>query len=45
MIIFIIALNVFNDDVKCAVKVNGHMTSWFDVEIGVKNGYLLSPVL
>jgi hypothetical protein len=33
------------DDVKCAVKVNEHMTQWFDVEIGVKQGCLLSPVL
>ena len=43
MVIFTIALKVY--DVKCAVKVNNHMTNWFDVEIGVKQDCLLSSVL
>ena len=32
-------------DVKCAVKINDIKTNWFDVNNGVKQGCILSPVL
>ena len=32
-------------NVKCSVRINGHMTEWFDVHSGLKQGYILSPLL
>ena len=30
---------------ECAVVINGQITEWFKVEVGVKQGCLLSPTL
>lgn len=39
------AIHSLYDNVKCAVNVNGHMTSYLDVALGVKQGCRLSPTL
>ena len=39
------ALKSLYNDVKCAVKLNNQLSSWFDVNVGLKQGCLLSPVL
>lgn len=31
--------------VSCAVKVNENLTDWFDINVGVKQGRVLSPTL
>ena len=31
--------------VECAVRINGHVTPWFKVDSGVKQGCILSPLL
>ena len=31
--------------VECAIKLNGHMTEWFSVNSGLKQGCVLSPML
>ena len=33
------------DNVKCAVVFNGQLTEWFRVNIGERQGCLLSPIL
>ena len=33
------------DNVDCAVVINGQLTEWFRVEIGVRQGCLLTPIL
>ena len=42
---FLDAIKAIYKYVKSAVKLNGHMTEWFTVNIGLKQGCLLSPVL
>lgn len=42
---FLDTLRSLYDQVKCCVKVNGYRTDWFDVNIGLKQGCLLSPIL
>ena len=32
-------------NVKCTVRVNGQHTDWFDVNCGLKQGCILSPML
>ena len=32
-------------NVSCTVKFNDLYSDWFDVNTGVKQGYILSPVL
>ena len=32
-------------NVKCSVRINGHMTEWFDVHSGLKQGCILSALL
>ncbi|KAK6191131.1 hypothetical protein SNE40_002872 [Patella caerulea] len=39
------ALRSLYNNTKCAVNVNNHLTDWFDVTLGVKQGCLLSPSL
>ena len=34
-----------HDNVECAVVINGQLTEWFIVEIGVRQGCLLLPIL
>jgi hypothetical protein len=33
------------NEVKCTVRVNNDLTPWFNVEAGVKQGCILSPIL
>ena len=33
------------NEVKCAVRINGQISYWFDVKIGLKQGCILSPLL
>jgi hypothetical protein len=33
------------DSTECAVAINGHVTNWFEVKVGVRQGCLLSPTL
>ena len=33
------------DSVECTIAINGQLTGWFRVEIGVRQGCLLSPIL
>ena len=39
------AIKSLYDNVLCSVRVNGAHTEWFDVELGVKQGCILSPTL
>ena len=38
-------LKAIYNNVKCSVRINGHLTDWFSVNTGLKQGCLLSPVL
>ena len=40
-----IGLRQLYSHVECAVRVNGHVTPWFKVDSGVKQGCVLSPLL
>jgi len=42
---FLKAVQGLYKDIKCAVKVNGSVTDWFDVNTGLRQGCLLSPLL
>ena len=33
------------DDTECSVVINGHIINWFKVNVGVRQGCLLSPTL
>ena len=33
------------EETECAVTINGHITDWFTVGVGVRQGCLLSPTL
>ena len=39
------ALKSLYNEVKCAVRINGQISDWFDVKIGLKQGCILSPLL
>ena len=39
------ALKSLYNEVKCSVRINGQMSDWFDVKIGLKQGCILSPLL
>ena len=43
--IFLSAIQSLYSDLRCTVCVNNDLTSWFDVEAGVKQGCILSPTL
>ena len=36
--------NMYNNT-ECAVIINGQLTDWFEVKVGVRQGCLLSPIL
>ena len=38
-------LKAIYNNVKCSVRINGHLTDWFSVNTGLKQGCLLSSVL
>ena len=38
-------IEIMYDNVECAVVISGQLTEWFRVEIGVRQGCLLSPIL
>ena len=38
-------LTALYENVKCCVRINGSLTDWFPVDIGLKQGCVLSPVL
>ena len=42
---FLQTLKSLYEGVKCAVKINGHMTEWLNVQTGLKQGCLLSTTL
>ena len=42
---FLKAINSMYENVKCTVRLNGHLLSWFDVKVDLKQGCLLSPIL
>jgi hypothetical protein len=39
------AMQSLYDNVQCAIRINGVLSSWFSVNNGVKQGCLLSPTL
>ena len=39
------AMQSLYENVECAVRINGELSSWFGVNNGVKQGCLLSPTL
>lgn len=39
------ALHAIYNNVQSCVKINGHMTEWFNVKSGLKQGCILSPLL
>ena len=38
-------IKIIYSQVECAIKLNGNMTEWFNVNSGLKQGCVLSPVL
>jgi hypothetical protein len=42
---FVKAIQSLYSNVKCSVRVNGILTDWFNVNIGLKQGCTLSPLL
>ena len=38
-------LKAIYNNVKCSVRIKRHLTDWFSVNTGLKQGCLLSPVL
>ena len=42
---FLASLQSLCKNVKCTVRVNGQQTDWFDVNCGLKQGCILSPML
>lgn len=42
---FLNVLKSLYAQVECCVKLNGHMTDWFSVTSGLKQGCVLSPIL
>ena len=42
---FLNTINTIYSQVECAIKLNGNMTEWFNVNSGLKQGCVLSPVL
>jgi len=42
---FLNALKSLYKDVKCSVRLQGHYSEWFDVNVGLKQGCLLSCTL
>ncbi|CAG2200582.1 unnamed protein product [Mytilus edulis] len=38
-------VNVLTPVVECCVRINGQLTDWFNVQCGLKQGCLLSPLL
>ena len=42
---FLTALRSLYKGVKACVRINGKMTEWFNVDLGVKQGCVLSPCL
>ena len=39
------ALKTLYTEVKCAVRINGQISDWFDVKIGLKQGCIFTPLL
>lgn len=39
------SLKALYGNVKCSVRLNGHLTDWFPVTSGLKQGCLLSPLI
>lgn len=39
------ALHAIYNNVQSCVKINGHMTEWFNVKSGLKQGCILLPLL
>jgi hypothetical protein len=42
---FLLVLQSLYQNVKCSVRVNGCLSDWFPVSIGLKQGCILSPIL
>ena len=42
---FLAVLKSLYSNVECAVRINGHLTNWFPVNLGLKQGCILSPSL
>jgi hypothetical protein len=42
---FLNTIKTIYSQVECAIKLNGSMTEWFNVNSGLKQYYVLSPVL
>ena len=42
---FVKTIQSLYNDVKCSVRVNGILTDWFKVNVGLKQGCTLSPLL
>ena len=42
---FLASLQSLYKNVECTVRVNGQQTDWFDVNWGLKQGCILSPML
>ena len=42
---FLEFLNELYRSIKCCVRMNEHMTDWFNIEVGLKQDCILSPAL